>query len=629
MPCVIGPPAGAQEITPDEKKVIDARLSPAATIGKSVSIETGGTVFLTQTIEAPASRVRRGELDYEAMVFKPIAPAGITIHKRVDQFRITKTKDSAQVSFRFALSVEPGTSKGGGVEVTLTLLERAGLANEVVTSKLKMEVVVTPPRATTTDMAADFRGYRMYKSIALRQAQELEQVGFRGLSLKDGVPLPALDRADAAKVERAFDFDRSRRRMGVARRHLEALAQSTERSIAAQAKQYLALLDAPADQLKDLPDVPLLGGRSAGGAVAVEDVKGGGKPADLPKSKTAPEGYLQPLEIKKANEQTEPSPSPSPTEPPKAPIAVKTEKGPVVDNADGEELSFERKNKRETPVPTYARGLTMDDPNVGFGGFVRFGYARVIYRQLAQAPVWYFGGQASITRDLGLELTVPTALVSVSLSKDGSATVFSMGNPLLAAKYRFNLPELVGRRPVLTVRARWGIPVSAKRAIPRSSLDAEDFTEKSNFVDHYAFTLEKSDLGLGVSTAWQLGLAEFGGQFYVDYYLPVSGAVDTVKYTTLSYGASFGVRPWDFVGAYVEGRGTTLIAGPIRNEWMLNLGVRGRLMELLEPALWIGIPIGSISRSTSVTVGAEIRVNYDIESIVVRGRGDDGSKVGR
>ena len=62
---------------------------------------------------------------------------------------------------------------------------------------------------------------------------------------------------------------------------------------------------------------------------------------------------------------------------------------------------------------------------------------------------------------------------------------------------------------------------------------------------------------------------------------------------------------------------------------MLNLGVRGRLMELLEPALWIGIPIGSISRSTSVTVGAEIRVNYDIESIVVRGRGDDGSKVGR
>ena len=70
----------------------------------------------------------------------------------------------------------------------------------------------------------------------------------------------------------------------------------------------------------------------------------------------------------------------------------------------------------------------------------------------------------------------------------------------------------------------------------------------------------------------------------------------------------------------MEARGTTLISGPVRNEWFLNVGARGRLMGLLEPALWIGIPIGSISRTSSIQLGAEIRVSYDVESVMVRGK---------
>lgn len=612
-------PVLAQDITADEKKVIDARLTPAAALEKKVPIEVGGTVFLTQVVEVPANRIRRAEADYEGLVFKPIAPTGVTIHKRLDQFRFTKKGNNVEVSMRFAISVEPGTSKGGGLEATLTLIERAGLANEVVSNKVKFEVVVSPPKATSTDLAADFQGYRLYKAIAQRQQQDLEAAGLRGLSLKDGVALPALDRVDGAKVERIYDFDRSRRRMAVAKRHLEAISQSSDRALAAQARQYLSLLDAPPDQLKGLPDVPLLGGRSGSAAAAVEDVKGpAAKPAELPKSKTVGEGFLQPLETTKKPEP-EASPKPAP-EVPKAPVVVNPAKPAQETTVDGEELSFDRRSRKETPLPTYPRALTLDDPNVGFGGWVRFGYSRVIYKQLAFTPVWFIGGQASITRDLGVELTIPTSLVSVNLSKDGSANIFSMGNPLLAAKYRFHLWEIMGRRPVLTLRARWGIPISAKRPIPRSSLDAEDFTDKSNFVDHYAFTLEKTDIGLGFSTAWQLGLAHVAGQFYVDYYTPVKGAADQIKYTTLGYGLAFGIRPWDFAGAYVEARGTTLISGPVRNEWFVNVGARGRLLGLLEPALWLGIPIGSISRTSSVQLGAEIRVSYDVESVMVRGK---------
>ncbi len=606
--------AGAQSgLTPEEKKVIGERLAPVVNFDKNLQIEAGGTLFVVHTLEVPASRFRKGDQDYEAYTTKLDAPAGVTVPKRVDQYKLTRRGESVEISFRYAIGVEPRGGKSGKVAFTLQLLERTGLGNEIASAPVVHQLSVTAGKPSATDLAADFRGYRVYKALAQQGIQDLATSGLRGITLSDNAPLPSLDRVDGATAERAFDLDRWRRRMAIARRHLEAASTSSDRATAALAQQYLGLLDAPESQLGGLPKIALV--PSGGGAAAsVEPIA----PAQPAAKSTVQDGVLQPLDPnqpKKAEPDAFARPEPKPAKP-VAPAATDVE----VAQQDGEELTFDRKSKDEI-VPTYPRGLVLDDPNIAFGAWTRFSFAEVADRRTAIAPAWFFGVETMITNDLGFELTIPTAYVSVTDIEE-AVPVFTMGNPLLTAKMRFHLPALAGRRPVLTPRIRWAVPVNARNLIPRTSLGAEDFSYPAHFVDTYAFALEKTDVGGGASLAYVADIFHAGLQLYLDYLFPVKESFDRLSFTALSYGVSFGLRPWgDIVGFYVEGRGTAMVAGPRRSELFTYLGARGKFFDYFEPAVWVSLPIGSVNRVSSLQFGMELRVSYDIEGVISTGSG--------
>ena len=129
--------------------------------------------------------------------------------------------------------------------------------------------------------------------------------------------------------------------------------------------------------------------------------------------------------------------------------------------------------------------------------------------------------------------------------------------------------------------------------------------------------MEKTALGLGTNAAWQYDLFEVGLQLYLDYFTPVEGAQETTSFLAFSYGASFGVLPFgDLVGFFAEARAVSLFAGPRRTEFFAYLGARARLLDYLEPALWVGYPLGSVSNVSGLQVGLELRFSYDLEAIV-------------
>lgn len=617
--------AAQRPLTAEEKKVIGERLAPAVNYTRNLTLEEGGTIFVVHTLRAPVARVRGGSTDYEGLILKAQAPAGVVVQRRIDQVKVVPAGGQAEITFRYAIHVEPGTREGGAVELTLSLIERTGFANAVASAQLKHRVKVVDAKPTTTDLTADFRGYRVYKALAEQQITALSTTGVRGLSVDDTGDLPRLDRLDPAKVEKVYDVDRWRRRMGVARRHLRTAAASTDRAVAALARKYLELLDAPENKLGSLPVIALApGGAEDAEVETLTPESSEPVPAPPPpKPKTGKDGVaiLVPLDQQGSRPRAEADQFAPRPEEPKTPVAANDAAPPAApapgDAPLGEE-GFVR--LKETPIPLYPRSLVLDDPNLGHGGWVRFSYARVALDFTATTPAWFIGAQAAVTRDIGVELIVPTAYVSLDLER--SSPAFTLGNPLLSAKYRLHLPEVEGRRPVLTLRARWGIPISPQHTIARTDQVAEAYTLPAYFADTYAFMLERNDLGLGVNAAWQTGMFHLAAQLYGDFFFPVSGSAEKLEFFALGYGASIGVRPFDeLVGFYLEGRGATLFTGPIPREFFAYLGARGHFADYFEPALWVALPIGSVGSVGSLQVGAELRFSYDVEGVIVRGRG--------
>src|SRR5262249_36008589 len=157
-------------------------------------------------------------------------------------------------------------------------------------------------------------------------------------------------------------------------------------------------------------------------------------------------------------------------------------------------------------------------------------------------------------------------------------------------------PEILGRRPVVTTRARWGIPIAPLSTIPPTTLSAEEFSFPAHFVDTYAFLLEKTDLGLGASAAWQFDMFYVGAQLYGDYFFPVSDALDRASFPTLAWGLSAGVLPaGDLIGIYAEARSTSMFSGPGRTEVFSYLGARFHFLDHVETAVWGALPIGSVA----------------------------------
>ncbi len=602
----------AAPLTPAELAVVDARLAPMFAPGtRTVEIEPGGARFSTAELDIPIARLRGAEADYEAMIFKPIAPTGITLPKRADAFRFARAGASVRVTFTFAILAELTAQGGGEVSFSVALIERQGMANELGSTPVKLKVAVAPARVGATELAADFRGYRHYRGRAEAIAAELVRAGVRGLSLKELTPLPALERVSGPVAARALEFDRLRRRVGIARRHLEAAQAATDRGTSAEARAYLAALDGDAAALAKLPQVPLVGGAPLTDDAAVEDLAA----RTRRETSRTEAGILQPLDTSrpdpKPDEASRPEPKPSP--PPQA-VPQVPENAP-----DREQLTFERQRRVELVRPM-RRGLTLDDVNVGFAGAIRFAYATVDERRSATVPTWFGFVQASLTPDFGVELTVPTALMSLDL--DRAETVFTMGNPLLAAKLRFQLPALGARRPVITARGRYAMPIVARNNIPPTQFRIDRFSQPPTFADTYAFFLEKHMVGGGVSVAWEASIVHLAGQLYLDGFLPVGNSSDQTSFLALGYGLGVGVWPLeDWLGVYAEARGVRLFLGPNRTELFTYVGVKSRLLEHIEPALFVGIPIGSIAEVTGPQLGVELRFSYDVESVVDRGRG--------
>jgi hypothetical protein len=153
----------------------------------------------------------------------------------------------------------------------------------------------------------------------------------------------------------------------------------------------------------------------------------------------------------------------------------------------------------------------------------------------------------------------------------------------------------------------------------------EEFTQPAHFVDLSAFLLEKNGFGAGANAAWMSGLIYLGAQMYADYYVPVSGANDQSSFMALSYGASVGAMPiGDIFGVFLEGKATSLLAGPRRTEFFTYLGARGRFADLVEPAVWIALPLGSVHDVTGFQFGASLRFAYDVEDAIVLSKSSAG-----
>jgi hypothetical protein len=639
--------------TPEEKQAVDQRLVHKVDFAAKLSIEEGDTLFIEKTEKIPAKRIAKKLADYEAIVTGVTAPKGIVVHDRIDDVKLEPAGDKITITFRYVVHADPGASGGGHVQLALKLIERTGLGNVVAEAKVKQTLHIVAPKSQLADLQQDFKGYRLYNALAKEKMDLLQTKAGIKLSLVDQGKLPALDRVGPETATTVFEFNRFRTRVWVAHRHLVQARASKDDKIAGAAKAYLSNLDKPESDLSGLPE---------GAAVAkaetkpqaietlkperVEEVGGpktGQKGAgDKASSSITPLSSYEPGSESEEDEPTEPTrpkteEKPKGKEGPKQPVAPGQKGETKVAQAGdepaqpglrkasvlgGAELLEERELSKEIPIPLYSRALVLDDPNIAYAAGVRFQWASVkgIHSTSGIAPAFFYEGQAAITRNLGVELSVPTAFVSLDVQR--AQATYVMGNPLLSAKYRFHLPEVNGRAPVLTVRARWAIPLQPLHAVPPTQLGAEEFSQPAHFDDLTAFLLEKSAFGAGVNAAWQTNIVYLGFQLYSDYYFPVSGANDQTSFLTMSYGASVGVLPFgDLVGFFLEGRAASLFAGPRRTEFFTYLGARGHFADFVEPAAWIAIPIGDVHDVSSFQFGGGLRFSYDIQDAIVLSKG--------
>lgn len=633
--------AAGKSLTDAEKDVIKERLAPVEPYAAKMTVEAGGTVVVERTVDVPASRIKRKAKDYEAFVTGIVAPDGIVVHHRMDEFEIVDAGPNKKITFRYVVHADPAAKAGGRARVTLTLVERTGFANTAFKETVTHWFDVRPAAPTPEALTADFWGYRYYAPRMKKSGSLLKRRGVTRVSTQDNAQLPPLDRVQPKVAALAVRFTRYRMRVWSAHRHLVAALQSPNPQIASLARTYLAKLDS--DDLSGVPAIAMVDAAPPPPTraevetlepVAVEPVD-----PPPPPARTGGEGTIAPVGTyeygsDRSGSETLPDssrPREDRPKPPPGPVVAdgsNTAPGdqPKVDGAptggspdvvvtDSGDILSARTQRKVTYIPSYFRSLTLDDPNIAHGGALRFSFATVQLGASAIASALFFDGQVAITRFFGVEVTVPTEYVNIDLPR--APSVFVMGNPLLAAKWRFHLPEIEGRAPVLTLRGRWAVPVPPQHQIPLTNFIAEHFTREAHFADTYAFFLEKTGVGLGSSAAWQYDMFEFGLELYLDYFTPVEGAEERTSFATLSYGASFGILPWeDLVGFFAEARAISLFAGPQRTEFFAYLGARGKFMDYVEPALWLGYPLGSISNVSGLQVGAELRFSYDLQDIV-------------
>ena len=630
------PALSAKPLSAAEQAVVDQRVARTAPSTPKIALAPGDTVYLERTVEVKAGRIRGPETDFEGLVTGVVSPEGVVVHPRIDRVRIEPAGAKTRLHFTYVVHADPGFSSGGRVKLTLSLVERRGLANTLAKQEVTHWVSVDPTPPSPRDLAASFHGYRLYGARAQAGRVALAKANLQ-LALREDVRLPPLNRASGKAMARVLEFIQDRHRLWAAHRQLVTASQSPDSAVANAARAYLSALDTPDDRLTGLPAVALVESAAPPPPREAEVVRlepTASEPASGPSGEGGQGGdALTPVGSYDSSGDGDPEQSlpsrrtadelPPEEAPPPEPVVASApgaEAAPRAADEVVEELQddpfADNGVRRYIRIPSYNRGLVLDDPNIAHGGGFRMVWANVKVREPAVTTVFFFDAQFALTRYLGVELTVPTQYVDV----ENTRSVFAAGNPLLAVKWRLFLPEILGRRPALTLRARLGIPLFPLHSVATTSRDAEDYTREAHFSDTYAFFLEKTDVGLGATAAWQHQFLYVGAQVYADYFIPVSDALDRSQFLTFNYGLSVGALPFgDLVGFYAEARATSLLAGPGRTELFTYLGARARLLDHLEPALWVAFPLGSVRNANTFQLGAELRFSYDLYDVVDAG----------
>jgi hypothetical protein len=601
--------APASATSPEARAAIEAHVAPTTPAGPRLELAAGDTRFVVHRVVLPDALRGLDPQSVEARVTGVRTPSSVVVHTRADRFVVHE----GVATWVVPIHVVVGAARGGDVRYDLNLIEREGLGNSIHRRTVRTHAVVVAPVFTRVGLARDFAGYRMHRARARRFAERLKTARL-GLDLRDDGHIPPTGSLGAKGVELLSSFIRHRHRMHAAARHLDQARRTAPPDLRELAAQYWKHRNAPRAELGDLPAIPL----------AAEP-----KPAAEPSSRDPnDDGVLAPIttyapgsdRVREAPDPAPPTPdppgaTPSRSEPAAASARNATPRSPVTESFgrddEGPDAELRREGRQpegRAGVPAQRRGLTLDDPNIGFGGSARFTWAEARVRETATAAAVFFFAQAALTKRLGLEVTVPTQYVS--LHDIEAESVYANGNPLVAAKYRLHLPAWAGRRPALTLRARLGIPWSPPSKLRPSDFLAEDLTRQVHFVDTWAFLPDYWNTGIGGSLAWELGPVSMQTQLYLDYLFPLDE--DERDLVALAYGAGAGYAPVEWITGWVEGRATSLLSGFSRTELVAYAGARARLWGWFEPAVFVGLPVGSIADTSSVQLGAEVRVAWDL-----------------
>ena len=619
----------ASELSSEEKSVLGERLGRTRNAKANLRIERGDTVFVVRTVTVPRRELPGKSLDYEGIVSAIKTSKGLFVDDRIDRISfVPAPRNKVTVSLRYAVGVLPDAKKNGNVSFRLSLVKRKGFGEVALSLDGKHKVRVRRPIASAMDLSADFRGYRIYRLLAAKHAAALKQRGVRGLTLTQGSRLPPMVKMSPTVVNGVFQFDRWKRRMWIAHRHLITAANLKDQTLSGLAESYLANLDQPKEKIAHLLKIPMKINPDKIAEAQVQDLSdesSGAQASAQSNANSESSDIVEPLNERSTpsnNRPTRKRPRLEPTKPAQrttieaiSPSKSETAEAEVKSKNVGTELDYIRGQKA---IPSHPRFLRLSDPNVSFGGAVRLNYQEVTTTETAKVPTMFAELQVPLTTDFGVGFTLPLAYVDVDLAR--TETVITIGNPILEAKYRFHLPEISSSRPSIAVRTTWAIPASHSQKISPTTLPAEEFVLAAEFTETSAFLYERHALGGGLSSSWTLGPIHFGAEVLFEYLLPISDGLSTTTFPILSYGAAVGYRPFgELLGVYLESQGATLLLGPRRNEVTTYGGVRSQAFDFIELAAWAAVTVAPDARPTNLSVGGELRFVYDVDSLIIFG----------
>ncbi len=563
-----------------------------------VRLRPGRARLVLHRISVPHDRLEGlGAHQVLAVVHRTTGPDDVRVDPRVDGLELQREGNSVALTLTVAVHAAPTAlpSDPHPLSYSIELLERGRRPRVITRAEWVGTVQVEAFRTSKRLMARAFYGYRMFRRDSIRSVRILHARGVH-VSLQENGRVPPLVGARPETVAILGAFEKSRRRMWMARSVLVTAAKRASPAMADVARRFLSNLHAPQHEWKGLPDIPIRSEISA-------------RPKDS--QADAPE-VLEPVtKYELGSERPEPE-----RETPNQEVSVPRPTETPSNGSDGPtELGTVDKSSTAGfgAMGSYGRSLTLDDPNIAFGASSRFLYAEATTLFSARTATFFFFAQVALTDAFGLEATIPAQYVD--LDEVEAESVFTAGNPLLAAKFRFHLPKIHQRRPALTVRIRYAIPVSPSTLLPPTSVVAESFTQEVNFVDSFAFQPDLHDIGAGANLAWRHRSLESITQLYIDYFFPVASEESLTDFFGISYGASVAYYPLprDYIALIAEARGTSLLRSGGRTGAIANVGARGRIFRRFEPAVFVGFPMGAIDGASGVQIGAELRFSYDVE----------------